>query len=67
MKEETGNDKRFIVELDENTKKQLQEPTNWSLYQGMLGFSKRCFKLEKITKIILVISITNLLLTILWK
>ncbi len=45
--------------------KGIKEPTNWDNYQCILNLSKRFFKQEKTTKLLLVISSVNLLLNLL--
>ena len=49
----------------DKTKQKPCEPTNLDLYECLLSLSIRIFKQQKITKKVLVISILNLILTIL--
>ena len=56
MLKETNKDK---------TERKTYEPTNWNLYECLLSLSVRMFKQQKITKLLLVISILNSILMIL--
>ncbi len=58
-------DKDNEVEISEKIKETLPSPTHWSIYQCILGLSKRVFKLEKAVVLLIIISLINLLITIL--